>query len=148
MQLDLHSGAERSGRAAPAALPPKGRVRSARGGREVGAHRPTSNRLTCDVCGSARPRDERHRLIWEPDPATQLVLAELCRDCATFADPLLELHGGHGRDAIRLVQEIRTAPRPRTVQPRVLGYTARAILYLLIAVASFLLVTVLTSRGP
>jgi hypothetical protein len=148
MQLDLHSGAERSGRAASAALPPKEQVRSARPGREVGAdHRPTSNRLTCDVCGYARTRDERHRLIWESDPATQLVLAELCRDCAAFADPLLELYGGHGRAAIRLVQEMRSSPAPRMVQPRVLGYTARGILYLLIAVASFLLVTLVTSRG-
>jgi hypothetical protein len=146
--LELLRGAERSGRAALAALPPKDQVRSVRPGREVGAdHPPTSNRLTCDVCGDARSRDERHRLIWERDPATQLVLAELCRDCASSADPLLELHGGRGRDAIRLVQEMRSSPAKRMVQPRALGYTARGILYLLIAVAAFLLVTLLTSRG-
>ena len=146
--MDLPSGAERSGRAASAALPPKAQVRSARPGGEVGAdHRPTSNRLACDVCGFARSRDERRRLVWESDPATRLVLAELCRDCATFADRLLELYGGCGREAITLVQEIRASPPPRTVQPRVLGYAARGVLYLLIAVASFLLVTLVTSRG-
>jgi hypothetical protein len=148
MGLALLRGAERSGRAASAALPPQDQVRSVRPRREVGAdHRPRSNRLTCDVCGDARTRDERHRLVWERDPATQLVLAELCRHCAAFADPLLELHGGRGRDAIRLVRETRVAPPPRTLKPRVLAYTARGILYLLIAVASFLLVTLVTSRG-
>jgi hypothetical protein len=99
------------------------------------------------VCGRARPRDERHRLVWERDPATRLVLAELCRDCATIADPLLELYGGRGREAIRLVQEIPASPPPRTAQPRVLGHAARGALYLLIAVAAFLLVTLVTSRG-
>jgi len=146
--MDLPSGAERSGRAASAALPPKAQVRSARPAREVGAdHRPTSNRLVCDVCGHVRTRGERRRLVWESDPATRLVLAELCRDCATFADRLLELYGGCGREAITLVQEIRPSPPPRTVQPRVLGYAARGVLYLVIAVASLLLVTLVTSRG-
>jgi hypothetical protein len=147
MRADLLA-AERSGRAASAALPPNERVRSARREGEVGAdHRPTSNRLLCDMCGSARAREERHRLVWERDPATGVVLAELCRDCATFADPLVELYGGRGRDAIKLVREIRASPPPRTVQLRAFGYTARGILYLLIAAASFLLVTLMTSRG-
>jgi hypothetical protein len=145
--LDLPPVAERSGRAASAALPPN-LVRSVRSGGELGAdRRPTSSSLACDVCGYARSRDERHRLVWESDAATRLVLAELCRDCATFADRLVELYGGCGRESIRLVQEIRASPPPRTVQPRVLGYAARGLLYVLIVVASFLLVTVVTSRG-
>ena len=146
--LDLLPETESSGRAASAALPPADQVRSARPGQEVGAsHRPTSSRLTCDVCGKARTRGERRRLVWESDPGTLLVLAELCRDCATFADPLLELYGGCGRDAISLVEEIRASPPPRTVQSRVLGYAARWMLYVLIAVGSFVLVTLVTSRG-
>jgi hypothetical protein len=71
----------------------------------------------------------------------------LCRDCATRADPLLELYGGRGREAIGLVQEIRASSRARTAHPRVLGYTARGMVYLLIAVVSFFLVTLITSRG-
>src|SRR5262245_18007719 len=132
MLLDLPPVAERSGRAASAALPP--RVRS-------------PNRLACDVCGAARSRDERQRLVWEKDPETRLVLAELCRDCATLADSLLELYGGRGREAIRLVEEIRASTRPRRVHPRVLRYPAHGVLYLLIAFAAFLLVTVVTSFG-
>jgi hypothetical protein len=148
VRLDLSPEAEGWGRAASAALPPKEQVRSARTGGKLGAdHRPTDNRLACDVCGRARTRDERHRLVWQSDPAARLVLAELCRDCATIADPLLELYGGRGCDAIRLVQEIRASPPPRRVQPRVLGYTTRGILYLVIAIGSFLLVTLVTSGG-
>jgi hypothetical protein len=148
MRLDLPVGAEGPGRAASAALPPTERIRSARAEGEAGAEqRPTSNRLTCDVCGGARSRDERYRLVWASDPATRLVLAELCRGCATFADPLLVLYGGQGRDAIRLVEEIRAEPPPRAPQLRVLGFTARGILYFLIATASFLLVTLVTTRG-
>jgi hypothetical protein len=81
--------------------------------------------------------------VWEHELGG-LVLAELCRRCATQADPLLELYGGRGRDAIRLVQEIRASPPLRTGQPHAF---ARGIVYLLIAVASFLLVTLVTSRG-
>ena len=102
---------------------------------------------SCDFCRGALRSEERHRLVWESSFAAELVLADLCRDCATFADRLLELYGGCGREAITLVQEIRPSPPPRTVQPRVLGYAARGVLYLVIAVASLLLVTLVTSRG-
>ena len=146
MRLDPPLQAERSGRAASAALPPKENVRLTRHRRNAGPdHRP-SNRLACDVCGRARTRDERYRLVWEHELGG-LVLAELCRRCATQADPLLELYGGRGRDAIRLVQEIRVSPPLRTGQPHALAHAARGIVYLLIAVASFLLVTLVTSRG-
>ena len=124
MQLELRPEAERAGRAASRALP--------------------ATHLVCDVCGSARPRDERHRLVWEHDLGTPLVLAELCRDCATSSDPLLELHGGRGRAAITLLREARLSRSPRRVRPR---GRARGVVYLLIAVACFVLVTLATSRG-
>jgi hypothetical protein len=73
------------------------------------------------------------------------VLADLCRDCATSADSLIERYGGHGREAVRFVQEIAASPPRRRVPPRVLGYGARGAVYLLIAVASFVLVTLVTS---
>jgi hypothetical protein len=148
MRLDLPEQAVELGRAGAAALPTqkKGSVSPAPEERSVPAigRRPT---LACDVCGSARTRDERRRLVWEGDLATSLVLAELCRHCAASADPLLELYGGRGSAAIRLVQEIRVSASARSVQRRAFSYTARGILYLLVAVASFLLVTLVTSRG-
>jgi hypothetical protein len=146
MRLDLHPEVEKLGRAASAALPAIDQVRSARLGREGDAnHRQSSTCLVCDVCGSARPRDERHRLVWERDPGTRLVLAELCRGCAAGADPLLQLYGGRGREAIRLVAEIRVSPPARKAPPRVFGYAARGIVYVLIAMAAFVLVTLATS---
>jgi hypothetical protein len=149
MQLDLLSGAQRSGRAASAALPAVDQVRAARPGREGDAEdRPPSTRPVCDVCGSVRPRDERHRLVWERDSATRLVLAELCRGCATGADPLLQLYWGRGRESIRLVDEIRVSPPARKAQPRVFGYAARGIVYVLIAIGAFVLVTLVTSGAP
>jgi hypothetical protein len=86
-------------------------------------------------------------LVWESELAPGLVLAELCRHCATQADPLLELCGGRGRDAIGLVKEVDSALPTRAAQLRVLGFTAHGILYLLIAIAAFLLVTLATTRG-
>jgi hypothetical protein len=148
MRLDLPSRADRSGRAASAALPPNDpvQVRPTRRGQEIGAdHRPTARLLACDVCGNARTRGERHRLVWESVPANRLVLAELCRNCAMFADVLLDLYGGCGRDSVVLVHEIRASLPTRSVQPRVFGHVARGILYLLIALAAFVLVTMATS---
>jgi hypothetical protein len=84
--------------------------------------------------------------VWENGLAPGLVLAELCRRCATQADALRDLYGGCGRDAIGLVTEVDAAPPP-TAQLRVLGFSARGILYLVIAIASFWFVTFVTSRG-
>ncbi len=123
-------------------------VVSTRSGTQTRAERrQTATAAVCDFCGRTRTRDERNRLVWEGALATRLVLAELCSRCAPQADSLLELHGGHGRDLIRLVQEIREAPAPRVARHRVLGFTARGILYLLIALAAFLIVTLVTSRA-
>jgi hypothetical protein len=85
--------------------------------------------------------------VWENVLAPALVLAELCQKCAMRADPLLELYGGSGRDAIGLVNDVRDVRPPTAAQLRVLGFTARGVLYLLIAIASFVLVTLVTSRG-
>lgn len=75
------------------------------------------------------------------------MLAELCPTCALRADPLLALYGGRGRDSIRLVAENRAAPQPQTLSLHIVAYGARGILYVLIALASFVLVTLVTSRG-
>jgi hypothetical protein len=144
--------AEKSGRAASAALPHQRRGRSARPHAAIAAHDRLTPNLTCDFCGSPRTRDERNRFVWENTLAPGLVLAELCPRCAGQAHPLLELHGGRARN-IKLVREsrvatpTRTRTRTRTAELRALGSAARGTLYLLIALASFLLMTMLTSRG-
>jgi hypothetical protein len=108
-------------------------------------HLPTGSYAIC--VEGIRTREERYRLVWETGLTPGLVLAELCRHCAPQADPLLELYGGCSRDAIGLVKEVHAGSPPRAARLRILGFTARGILYLLIAMAAFLLVTVVTSRG-
>jgi len=67
----------------------------------------------------------------------------LCRRCATSAGTLLELYGGRGREAIALLQEVRPSARSH----RVVGFLARGALYLLIVLAAFLIVTLISSAA-
>jgi hypothetical protein len=67
----------------------------------------------------------------------------LCSRCSTRAESLVDLYGGRGRDAIRLVQEVSPSARPH----RVVGFVARGAVYLLIALTFFLIVTAISSRA-
>ena len=127
--------AQRSGRAASAALPlPAG----SRMTEAVSGPRAPS----CDFCRSILPRGgERNRLVWEsPELATELILADLCRRCATAYGSGDDLRSTRP-DAVRLVQEVR----PSAAAPRAVGFIARAAIYLLIAAAFFLIVTLISS---
>ncbi len=135
MRLDLHSGAERSGRAASAALPFPAQPRV----NEAVAH--GSRAPLCDFCRRSLIRGERHRLVWRRQSATELILADLCRRCATDAASLVDRYGGHGRAAIALVDDA-WLPTP---QHRLFAPLARAAIYLLIALTFFLIVTLLSS---
>jgi hypothetical protein len=117
-------------------------------------HRTTSNRgraggceggaagmTVCDFCGAAHSPFERQRLVWQVGVEGELVLADLCSRCAADADRLLDLYGGHGRNAIRLTRERRAAAR-HTAQPARFG---RVLIYLLVALVSFVLVTLISS---
>lgn len=97
----------------------------------------------CDFCGSALPKGERHRLVWESPFGAELALADLCSHCAASADTLLKLYGGRGREATALVQKVRPSARPH----RVVGFLARGALYLLVALAFFLIVTLISSAA-
>jgi hypothetical protein len=83
--------------------------------------------------------------VWAGPDRTELVLAEPCTRCASQGGGLLELYGGRGRHAVRLVQ---VGPRiPFTVpRHRVSRFATRGLAYLLIAVAAFLLVTLISSQ--
>lgn len=74
---------------------------------------------------------------------TELVLADLCRSCASGSESLVARYGGHGREAIALVNEARAAPSPH----RVAGFLARSVLYLLIAVTFFVIVTLISASA-
>jgi hypothetical protein len=96
------------------------------------------------VCGAALTRGERRRIVWDTGLGGDVVLADVCRRCAADGDRLLELHGGHGRSAMRLTHPA-AAPETGPVQ-RVSGMVLRGVLYALIALAVFLLVTFVTAR--
>lgn len=105
--------------------------------RHAESHRQAA--LTCDFCRGAIARDERYRLVWESAFAGELVLAEMCCGCATksFASRTAR------PDTLRLVQDVRhSAPGHR-----VAGFVAHGVLYLLIAVTFFLIVTLISSSA-
>jgi hypothetical protein len=100
-------------------------------------------RYTCDMGGGARDGSQRHRLVWDTGLGTELVLAELCSRCAGRPGPLLEVYGGRGHAALR-VTHVHAA---RAAQPHAMrGIILRGLVYALIALAAFVLVTSITSR--
>ena len=100
-------------------------------------------RPTCDFCRGALGRHERHRLLWRSSFDIDLVLADLCGGCASRADGLVKQHGGRGREAISLVHDVgRTRPTYR-----VAGFLSRGVIYLLVAVTFFLIVTLISSSA-
>jgi hypothetical protein len=103
-------------------------------------------RAACDFCGVPRAQGERRRFVWDTELGDELVLADLCGRCATEAPRLLEVYGGHGREVIRLTQAATvSAVAPGPVR-RVGGIFVRGLLYVLIALAAFVVVTFVTSR--
>jgi hypothetical protein len=56
------------------------------------------------------------------------------------------MYGGRGRDAVRLTHESSVSVK-RAPVPRAAGMFVRGLLYVLVAVAAFVLVTLLTARG-
>jgi hypothetical protein len=81
--------------------------------------------------------------VWAGPGGSELVLAEPCAHCASQAEGLLELYGGRGRHAVSLVQVGPRIPLPRH---RVSGFATRGLVYFLIAIAAFLLVTLISSQ--
>jgi hypothetical protein len=104
-------------------------------------------RTTCDFCGAPRARNERHRFVWDTGLGDELVLADVCDRCGAEAARLLEVYGGHGRKAIRFLHADRMSAVEAGPARRVAGIVARSLVYVLIALAAFVLVTVVTSRG-
>jgi hypothetical protein len=97
--------------------------------------------IACDFCGSPHSSFERQRVVWSSGSETELVLAELCSRCAADAGRLLDLYGGHGRNTIRLTRGRRVAAVHATRAARL----THALVYLLVALAAFVLVTLISS---
>jgi hypothetical protein len=119
--------------------PRTARIRKRRGDPDV---RSAAASVVCDFCGSALSPLERHRVVWNSGVASELVLADLCSRCAADADRLLGLYGGRDRNALRVTREKRVAAAPAGRRARTLG---RVLVYVLAGLASFVLVTLITS---
>jgi hypothetical protein len=128
--------AERSERAAPAALSPPAESR-------INAPVSGSPRApSCDFCRGALPRGERNRLVWESEAlATELILAEVCGHCADKAFGSAPGSQPARLDSVRLVQEVQSS----AAASKVVGFIARGVSYVLIALAFFLIVTLISS---
>lgn len=100
----------------------------------------------CDFCGNKLGARERPRVVWRPAPAVELVLAEICEHCAKAFPSLLVRYGGLGRNRLGLAEQ-RIAGRPRARTRGAVLATARGAAYLLVAVACFALVTLMSSVG-
>lgn len=116
-------------------------IRTTRRGRRDAAPSPPrpAAHPACDFCRGALRREERHRLVWESPFQGELVLADLCSRCASRGDDLVELYGG--REAITLVHEVQRSKTSHGVA----AFLARGVVYLLIAVVFFLIVTLISS---
>jgi predicted benzoate:H+ symporter BenE len=85
-------------------------------------------------------------LVWDSGRDGELVLAELCARCAGQADELVAVFGGRGREAMRLTQHVAVSPAERTPVRRVGGVVVRGVVYVLVGVVAFLVITFLTAR--
>jgi hypothetical protein len=96
----------------------------------------------CDLCGSARSPRERQRIVWNSGGVgAELVLADLCSTCAADPERVLDRFGGHARGALRVSRETRVEPSRDARMPRF----GRVLVYLLVAFASFIIVTLISS---
>ena len=84
--------------------------------------------------------------MWETETGAELVLADLCPRCTSNADRLLDLYGGRGRASLRVAGPSREAGIPVRILRRTTGATLRAAFYVLIALATFFIVTLITAR--
>jgi hypothetical protein len=84
--------------------------------------------------------------MWETE-SDEIVLADLCARCAADADRLLEVYGGRARASMRLTAPATADAMPMALLRRASGVLARGVVYALIALAVFFVVTLLTSRG-
>jgi hypothetical protein len=57
------------------------------------------------------------------------------------------MYGGRGRDAIRLVQSFGALPAPTPRQHRAFASVGRIVVYTVIALAFFVIVTLVTSHA-
>jgi hypothetical protein len=85
--------------------------------------------------------------MWNLGSGRTLILADLCPRCVSHADRLLEVYGGRGGASLHVTPAAAASARPLVFVRRGSGVIARSALYILIALATFFVVTLITSRG-
>jgi hypothetical protein len=107
----------------------------------------TAVTFACDFCGAGREKAKRIQLVWLVERGNEVVLADLCERCATRQDRILRRYGGRGRDAMT----IREPPPPPPAWIRLADRTElallRGVLYVMIAVVFFFIVTYVTAHS-
>jgi hypothetical protein len=73
-------------------------------------------------------------------------VADLCRRCVSQAHRLLEVYGGTGSASLHITHAAEASARPLVFVRRGSGVIARAVLYILIALATFFVVTLIIAR--
>jgi hypothetical protein len=101
---------------------------------------------TCDFCGARCEKWLRRRLMWATEADGQLVLADLCPRCASHADRLLRTYGGRGRESLRVTGPGTPNAIGFTFLRKTSGAVMRGAVYVLIALVTFLIVTLITAR--
>jgi hypothetical protein len=84
--------------------------------------------------------------MWETEGGDELVLADLCARCAARGDRLLDVYGGRARASMRLAESDAADATVPSLVGRVSGVLIRGAVYVLIALAVFFVVTLLTAR--
>jgi hypothetical protein len=84
--------------------------------------------------------------MWETEAGEEFVLADLCVRCASAAGGVLDVYGGRGRASMRVLQPLKGEVTAPALIRRASGVLVRAALYILIALATFFVVTLITSR--
>ena len=102
---------------------------------------------SCDLCGAARARSERGRLVWDSGLGNELVLADLCRRCAGAPDELLEIYGTRSHGALRVTPADPVSGRDAAAGHSIRGVVLRGLAYVVVALAAFVVITIVTSRG-
>jgi hypothetical protein len=102
--------------------------------------------VICDFCGVASARSERQRLMWETEADGELVLADLCARCASDADRLLDAYGVRGRASLRVSRPGTAEATGLMLLRRTSGALIRTAVYVLIALATFFVITLITAR--
>lgn len=101
----------------------------------------------CDFCGAAYARSPRRPIVWQTEGGAELVLADLCARCAARADRLLDVYGGRARASMRLAESDAADATAPSLAHRASGMLIRGAVYVLIALAAFFVVTLITARG-